>query len=203
MNNSIYLLFKRLFDIIFSLMVLLFLFIPLIFIGIMIKISSNGPILYPWKVVGKDGRYFQSYKFRTMVFNADLIKNELKDLNEMSGPFFKMENDPRITKIGRILRKYSIDELPQFFSVLIGDMSVVGPRPPLESEYKVFTDFQKKKLKVKPGITCLWQVDGRNDINDADEWINKDLEYISKRSFTFDIYIIFKTILTVFKGTGK
>ena len=121
----------------------------------------------------------------------------------MSGPFFKMKNDPRITSVGSYLRKYSFDELPQFISVLQGKMSVVGPRPPLQSEYKNFSNFQKKKLAVKPGITCLWQVDGRNNINNADEWIEKDLEYISKRSFIFDMSIIFKTIIAVFRGTGK
>jgi len=114
-----------------------------------------------------------------------------------------MKNDPRINWIGSILRKFSLDELPQFMSVLQGTMSVVGPRPPLQSEFKNFSDFQKKKLAVKPGITCLWQVEGRNSISDADEWIEKDLEYISKRSFIFDIIIILRTIFTVFKGTGK
>ena len=175
----------------------------MLLIGLLIKVSSKGPILYDWKVVGKNGVFFNSFKFRTMVSNADELKEELKTKNEMSGPFFKMKNDPRITWIGSILRKFSIDELPQFISVLQGSMSVVGPRPPLQSEFKNFSDFQKKKLAVKPGITCLWQVEGRNNINDADEWIEKDLEYISKRSFIFDISIILRTIFTVFKGTGK
>ena len=169
----------------------------------MIKATSKGPIFYNWNVVGKDGVFFNSFKFRTMVINADELKERLQEKNEMSGPFFKMKNDPRITRVGSYLRKYSLDELPQFISVLQGKMSVVGPRPPLQSEYKNFSNFQKKKLAVKPGITCLWQVDGRNNINDADEWIKKDLEYISKRGFIFDLSIIFKTIITVFRGTGK
>ena len=114
-----------------------------------------------------------------------------------------MKNDPRITKIGKVLRKYSIDELPQFLSVLSGSMSVVGPRPPLQTEYANFTEFQKRKLKVKPGITCLWQVEGRNQISDPDEWIQKDLDYINNRSFMMDMKIIFKTMLTVFRGSGK
>jgi len=194
---------KRVFDILFSLTVLTLLFFPMLLISLLIKVSSKGPILYDWKVVGKNGVFFNSFKFRTMVSNADELKEELKTKNEMSGPFFKMKNDPRITWIGSILRKFSLDELPQFISVLQGSMSVVGPRPPLQSEFKNFSDFQKKKLAVKPGITCLWQVEGRNNINDADEWIEKDLEYISKRSFIFDISIILRTIFTVFKGTGK
>jgi lipopolysaccharide/colanic/teichoic acid biosynthesis glycosyltransferase len=175
----------------------------MLFISVLIKASSKGPIFYNWRVVGKNGVFFNSYKFRTMVVNADKLKKELKTKNEMSGPFFKMKNDPRVTWIGRLLRKYSIDELPQFISVLQGSMSIVGPRPPLQSEYENFSNFQKQKLAIKPGITCLWQVDGRNNIDDADEWIKKDLEYISKRSFTFDLSIILRTIITVFRGTGK
>ena len=202
-NEFLYSFFKRAFDILFSLIVLLLLAFPLLIIALVIKITTKGPILYNWNVVGKDGVFFRSYKFRTMVFNADKIKDSLLKKNEMTGPFFKMENDPRITKSGKILRKYSLDELPQFISVLSGKMSVVGPRPPLQTEYINFSSFQKQKLSVKPGITCLWQVEGRNDINDANEWIKKDLEYISKRSLFFDFYIILKTISTVFKGTGR
>lgn len=194
---------KRLFDICFSIVVLTILFFPMLFISVLIKVSSKGPIFYNWRVVGKNGVFFNSYKFRTMVVNADKLKKELKTKNEMSGPFFKMKNDPRITWIGRLLRKYSIDELPQFISVLQGSMSIVGPRPPLQSEYENFSNFQKQKLAIKPGITCLWQVDGRNNIDNADEWIKKDLEYISKRSFIFDLDIILRTIITVFRGTGK
>lgn len=195
--------FKRIFDIFFSLAVLLILFFPLIFIGLLIKTSSKGSIFYKWKVVGKDGLYFTGLKFRTMVTNADDLKKSLESSNEMEGPFFKMNNDPRVTSLGRILRKYSLDELPQFLSVLTGSMSVVGPRPPLQTEYINFSDFQKTKLQVKPGITCLWQVGGRNQISDPDDWVKKDLHYIKNRSFLLDIMIIYKTILTVFKGSGK
>jgi lipopolysaccharide/colanic/teichoic acid biosynthesis glycosyltransferase len=194
---------KRLFDLIFSFSMILLLFIPMVFVSLMIKLTSKGPILYKWKVVGKDGVYFNSFKFRTMIINADDLKDSLQSNNEMKGPFFKMKNDPRITKIGKVLRKYSIDELPQFLSVLSGSMSVVGPRPPLQTEYANFTEFQKRKLKVKPGITCLWQVEGRNQISDPDEWIQKDLDYINNRSFMMDMKIIFKTMLTVFRGSGK
>ncbi len=199
----IYKIIKRLFDIVFSFTILIFL-IPVFFvIGIMIKFSSRGPLIYSWKVVGKNGKYFKSYKFRTMIEDADLIKKNLISKNEMKGPFFKITNDPRITKIGVFLRKYSLDELPQFFSVLEGKMSIVGPRPPLQTEYELFSEFEKKKLSIKPGLTCLWQVEGRNEISEPDSWIKKDLEYIENQSFLLDCKIIFQTILVVFKGTGK
>lgn len=203
MNNFLYLIFKRIFDIIFSLLILIMLIAPFILISTIIKLSSKGPVFYLWKVVGKNGIYFNSFKFRTMIIDADKLKDKLKHKNEMSGPFFKIENDPRVTRVGKFLRKYSLDELPQFISVLFGKMSIVGPRPPLQSEYIKFSDFQKQKLSVKPGITCLWQVEGRNNINDADEWIKKDLEYIAKRSFLLDFKIIIKTFFAVFSGTGK
>lgn len=195
--------FKRIFDIIFSISVMCILLPLYILISLLVFLNSGLPIFYIWKVVGKDGVYFKSYKFRTMINNADNMKDELLGSNEMEGPFFKMKDDPRITNIGKILRKYNLDELPQFFSVLKGDMSVVGPRPPLVSEWKNFSEFQKKKLQIKPGITCLWQVDGRNSISNPDSWIEKDLEYIDNVSFGMDINIIFKTIIRTFEGTGR
>lgn len=195
--------FKRIFDIIFSISVMCILLPLYILISLLVFLNSGLPIFYIWKVVGKDGKYFKSYKFRTMINNADNMKDELLGSNEMEGPFFKMKDDPRITNIGKILRKYNLDELPQFFSVLKGDMSVVGPRPPLVSEWKNFSEFQKKKLQIKPGITCLWQVDGRNSISNPDSWIEKDLEYIDNVSFGMDINIIFKTIIRTFEGTGR
>lgn len=195
--------FKRIFDIIFSISVMCILLPLYILISLLVFLNSGLPIFYIWKVVGKNGVYFKSYKFRTMINNADNMKDELLGSNEMEGPFFKMKDDPRITNIGKILRKYNLDELPQFFSVLKGDMSVVGPRPPLVSEWKNFSEFQKKKLQIKPGITCLWQVDGRNSISNPDSWIEKDLEYIDNVSFGMDINIIFKTIIRTFEGTGR
>ncbi len=195
--------FKRIFDIIFSISVMCILLPLYILISLLVFLNSGLPIFYIWKVVGKDGEYFKSYKFRTMINNADNMKDELLGSNEMEGPFFKMKDDPRITNIGKILRKYNLDELPQFFSVLKGDMSVVGPRSPLVSEWKNFSEFQKKKLQIKPGITCLWQVDGRNSISNPDSWIEKDLEYIDNVSFGMDINIIFKTIIRTFEGTGR
>lgn len=202
-NKFFYYLLKRVFDIIFSFLILIILSPIFIIFAFIIKLSSKGPVIYTWQVVGKNGVFFNSFKFRTMIHNADSLKKELLNKNEMKGPFFKMTNDPRITVFGRFLRQYSLDELPQFFSVLLGDMSVVGPRPPLQSEYKQFTEFEKSKMKVKPGITCLWQVEGRNSISESSDWIDKDLEYIEKQNFMMDLKLILLTILAVLKGSGK
>src|SRR6185295_8570946 len=152
---------------------------------------------------GRNGRPFTGYKFRSMVVNADQLKDQLKELNEMSGPMFKLSRDPRVTSVGSWMRRYSLDELPQLYSVLKGDMSLVGPRPPLVTEYAEFTNYQKQKLAVKPGITCLWQVNGRNQINDFDEWIRLDLQYIGAWSLGLDLRILFKTLRAVFAGSGK
>ena len=202
-NKEVYYFFKRIFDIIFSFCVLIILFPLFILFAFIIKIQSKGPVIYNWKVVGKNGIKFNSFKFRTMREDADSLKEDLLNSNEMKGPFFKMTKDPRVTYFGRFLRKYSLDELPQFFSVFLGDMSIVGPRPPLQTEFEKFNEFEKRKMQVKPGITCLWQVEGRNSISEASEWINKDLEYIEKQNFMLDLKIIFKTILTVLRGSGK
>jgi len=144
-----------------------------------------------------------SYKFRSMYEDADQRKAQLLARNEMRGPVFKISNDPRVTSLGRFLRKHSLDELPQLWSVVKGDMSLVGPRPPLVTEYEQFTDFQKLKLTVKPGITCLWQVNGRNKVKDFDEWVKLDLEYIRSWSLWLDIKILLKTFAAVLAGTGK
>ena len=172
-------------------------------IALIIKITSIGPIFYEWNVVGLNRKPIRSWKFRTMITNADELKYELLCKNEMMGPVFKIDNDPRITKVGRILRKYSLDELPQLFSVLKGDMSLVGPRPPLQSEYDEFNDWHRRKISVKPGMTCLWQISGRNNINSFDEWARLDLYYIDNWSLSLDVVILFKTIGAVLRGTGK
>jgi lipopolysaccharide/colanic/teichoic acid biosynthesis glycosyltransferase len=172
-------------------------------IGLLVKLTSPGPALYAWRVVGRDGRPFTGYKFRTMVENADELKSALLAENEMRGPVFKMEQDPRVTPLGRVLRKFSLDELPQLWSVLKGDMSLVGPRPPLQSEYAQFTPYQKQKLAVKPGLTCLWQISGRNEIRDLDEWVRLDLEYIRTWSLWLDLKILALTVVSVLKGTGR
>ena len=142
-------------------------------------------------------------QFRSMVTNADELKAKLEAQNEMTGPMFKITNDPRVTPVGAWMRKYSLDELPQLYSVLKGDMSLVGPRPPLVTEYEKFTAYQKQKLAVKPGITCLWQVSGRNDINDFDQWVSLDLEYIRNWSQWLDLQILLRTVRAVVSGSGK
>lgn len=168
----------------------------------MIKIDSKGPILYDWYVVGKNGTPFKSWKFRTMVTNADEIKIKLNDQNEMVGPVFKIKNDPRITKVGKFLRKHSLDESIQFISVLKRDMSLVGPRPAGPIELEDYKEWQKRRLSVIPGLTGPWQVSGRNKINHFDDWVKLDLEYIDNWSLLLDIKILFKTIPAAFKGTG-
>jgi lipopolysaccharide/colanic/teichoic acid biosynthesis glycosyltransferase len=189
---------KHIFDLIVSAALLVVLSPLLALIAIVIRISSGSPVLYEWNVVGVDGRPFRGFKFRTMVANADQMKPELLDRNEMRGPVFKIKDDPRVTPVGRVLRKFSLDELPQFWSVLTGDMSLVGPRPPLASEYANFTDAQKRKLAVKPGMTSLWQVSGKPA--DFDEWVRLDLEYINRWSLWLDLQILFKTAIIVVTG---
>ena len=194
---------KRAFDLFVSFLFLSILSPLFAILAGLVKLTSSGPVFYPWKVVGKDGEPFTGYKFRSMIRNADELKAPLESLNEMSGPVFKLTNDPRVTKVGSWMRRYSLDELPQFYSVLKGDMSLVGPRPPLVSEYVRFTEFQKQKLAVKPGITCLWQINGRNEVKDFDEWVKLDLEYIRRWTPMLDIKILLKTAGEVFGGSGK
>jgi lipopolysaccharide/colanic/teichoic acid biosynthesis glycosyltransferase len=194
---------KRTLDVTGSAILLLLLSPVFLLLAILVKRGSSGPIFYRWKVVGSGGRKFTGYKFRSMVANADALRDELASRNEMTGPVFKISNDPRITKVGAWLRKYSLDELPQLYSVLKGDMSLVGPRPPLATEFEQFTEYQKQKMAVKPGITCLWQVNGRNEISDFDEWVRLDLEYISQWSLSLDLAILMRTVETVFSGSGK
>ena len=194
---------KRGLDVVGSATLLLLLSPVFLLVAIAVKVSSAGPVLYRWKVVGRGGRPFTGYKFRSMVANADALRNGLAARNEMTGPVFKIANDPRITKVGTWLRKYSLDELPQLYSVLTGDMSLVGPRPPLVTEFEEFNDYQKQKVSVKPGITCLWQVSGRNQISNFDEWVRLDLEYISRWSLVLDLTILMRTVETVLSGSGK
>ncbi|MEP0828578.1 MAG: sugar transferase [bacterium] len=176
---------------------------PLLLItAIAIKIDSEGPVIYRQKRTGCNGRVFDMFKFRTMTNGAERLKEQLQHLNEMSGPVFKIKNDPRVTRIGRFLRKYSIDELPQLFNVLKGDMSLVGPRPPLPREVEQYAPWQHRRLSVKPGVTCLWQVNGRNKI-DFEEWMKLDLQYIDRWSLKEDIRILAKTVPTVLKGSGS
>lgn len=170
-------------------------------VAIAIKIDSPGPVLFKQTRSGLNGKRFPLYKFRTMCTDAEKRKAELAAHNEMSGPVFKIKADPRVTRLGKFLRKYSIDELPQLFNILAGDMSLVGPRPPLPAEVSKFEAWQRRKLSVKPGLTCLWQVNGRNAI-DFEDWMRLDLEYIDKWSLMLDAKILLKTVPAVLKGSG-
>jgi lipopolysaccharide/colanic/teichoic acid biosynthesis glycosyltransferase len=194
---------KRVMDIIGSVFLLGLLMPLMAVLATLVRVTSPGPVFYRWRVVGKDGKPFLGYKFRSMVANAEQLKATLAERNEMTGPVFKLARDPRLTALGAWMRRYSLDELPQFYSVLKGDMSLVGPRPPLVSEFAEFNVFQKQKLAVKPGITCLWQVNGRNRINDFDEWVRLDLQYIRDWSLTLDLKILMKTAREVFAGSGR
>ena len=193
---------KRVIDVVISLVLLIFLLPLFVVITIFVKITSRGPVFYKWRVLGKDAKPFIGYKFRTMIESADNLKEKLRHLNEMKGPVFKIKNDPRITKLGKFLRKYSLDELPQLWSVLKGDMSLVGPRPPSAEEYADFENWQKRKLSATPGITCLWQVSGRNEINNFSEWVKLDLYYIDHWSLGLDIKILLKTLFAVVSAKG-
>ncbi|HVP07284.1 MAG TPA: sugar transferase [Candidatus Acidoferrum sp.] len=184
-------------------LVILLVTAPLLFVlALVIKLDSRGPVFFRQVRLGLNGRRFGLYKFRTMCPDAERKQTSLWDQNEMSGPVFKIKNDPRITRIGRFLRKYSLDEFPQLINVLKGDMSLVGPRPPLPKEVAKFEPWQRRKLSVKPGLTCLWQVNGRNTI-DFDHWMKLDLEYIDNWSLALDAQILAKTVPTVLKGSGS
>lgn len=194
---------KRMLDLVVSGSLLAVLAIPLGIVCLVIRATSKGPALYEVTWAGRNGKLFRGYKLRTMVQGAAAMESELSKHNQMKGPAFKMDNDPRITPIGRVLRKYSIDELPQLWSVFKGDMSLVGPRPPRMHEYAQFTEFQKRKLEVKPGITCLWQVEGRHNINDYNDWVAWDLKYIDSWSLWLDLRILARTFVVVVQGTGQ
>lgn len=183
---------KKVMDIVGSLVGIMLALPLFIGISIAIKIESRGPVFFSQERVGKNGRVFKMYKFRSMIVDAEKLLDKLAEKNEMSGPMFKMKEDPRVTKVGKFIRKTSLDELPQLFNVLKGDMSLVGPRPNLPSEVAKFNYMQRNKLLVKPGITCYWQVMGRNSIG-FEEWIELDLKYIRERSLLLDLKLILKT----------
>lgn len=176
----------------------LFLLSPVIaIVACAVKFTSKGPIFFSQKRVGKNGQLFDMYKFRSMVVNAEELKEKLAHQNEMSGPMFKMKDDPRVTKVGKFIRKTSLDELPQLWNVLKGDMSLVGPRPSLPKEVKQFEKWMYKRLTVKPGLTCYWQVSGRNNI-DFEDWMKLDISYVEDRNLWIDIKLIFKTVGVLF-----
>ena len=193
---------KRAMDVVISAVMLVVLSPLLAAVALAVKATSPGPALYGLDWVGQGGRRFRGYKFRTMVVDADRQEAALQAQNEMNGPAFKMENDPRITPLGRFLRRYSLDELPQLWSVLKGDLSLVGPRPPRAHEYARFTPFQMGKMAAKPGITCLWQVEGRHRISDFDNWVRLDVRYIETWSLWLDVKILVRTAGVVLRGTG-
>ncbi|MFC5772419.1 sugar transferase [Ectobacillus antri] len=193
-NRKLYLITKRGIDITGAIFGLIFFSFLFLIVSIAIKIEDpKGPVFFKQKRIGKDGREFFMYKFRSMVTDAEEKLQELLRYNEVSGAMFKMKNDPRITAIGRLIRKTSIDELPQFINVLKGDMSLVGPRPPLPREVKMYTAYQKQRLLVTPGCTGLWQVSARNDVG-FEEMVELDLEYIRNCSTRYDVMIIIKTV---------
>ena len=194
---SFYEVIKRTIDIVCSFVGILVLSPLFIVIAIIIKLTSKGPVFFSQKRVGKHGREFDMYKFRSMVVNAEELKEKLAAQNEMSGPMFKMKDDPRVTKVGKFIRKTSIDELPQLWNILKGDMSLVGPRPSLPKEVAQFEDWMHKRLDVKPGLTCYWQVSGRNNI-DFEDWMKLDVKYVKERNLWIDIKLIFKTVGVLF-----
>jgi len=194
---------KLLLDFTGALGLLLISALPMLVIGLIIKLSSPGPMFFRQQRSGLNGKPFTIYKFRTMMTNAEQFQHELAAMNEMSGPVFKITKDPRITPVGKWLRKWSLDELPQLFNVLRGEMSLVGPRPLPVDEVKRFNDLaHRRRLSVKPGLTCLWQVTGRNQISDFKEWVRLDLEYIDNWSIWLDLQILLRTVPAVIIGTG-
>ena len=196
-NLKFYEIFKRGIDIIGAGSGLILLSPVIAIVACAVKFTSKGPIFFSQKRVGKNGQLFDMYKFRSMVVNAEELKEKLANQNEMSGPMFKMKDDPRVTKVGKFIRKTSLDELPQLWNVLKGDMSLVGPRPSLPKEVKQFEKWMYKRLTVKPGLTCYWQVSGRNNI-DFEDWMKLDCRYVDERNIRIDIKLIFKTVGVLF-----
>lgn len=196
-KSKTYFFTKRIIDIIGALAGLVLMSPIMLIIAICIKAESKGPIIFSQERVGEKGKKFKMYKFRSMVTNAEKLLDNLQEKNEMTGPMFKIKEDPRITKVGRFIRKTSIDELPQLFNILKGDMSLVGPRPSLPKEVMEFTDRQRLRLIAKPGLTCYWQVSGRNKIG-FEEWMELDIKYIEERNTLTDIKLILKTFGVLF-----
>jgi len=192
---------KRAFDLVGGAAIALLLVPVVPLVALMIRFDSEGPVFYRQDRVGKGGRLFKFYKFRSMRVDSDRMRAELESRNELTGPVFKIKDDPRVTAVGHFLRRSSLDEIPQIFNVLKGDMSIVGPRPALPGEVAKYEAWHRRRLEVKPGITCLWQVAGRSQV-DFDEWMRLDIEYMSRRSLGTDLAIFFKTIPAVIARRG-
>lgn len=203
-NKRAYWLVRRTQDIFFSALALIVLSPFLVLIALIIWIDSPGASpIFAQDRIGRGGRRFRFYKFRSMIPNAEAKLSELLDKNEMDGPVFKIKEDPRITRVGRFIRKTSIDELPQLFNILIGDMSIVGPRPALPREVDQYDDYTRQRLSVTPGLTCYWQIKPHRNELSFEEWLELDLQYIRDRSFFVDWKIIFKTVSAVLGGQGE
>ncbi|MBY4582073.1 sugar transferase [Pediococcus pentosaceus] len=200
-QRYVYRFFKRMLDIVASVIGLIVLSPIFLIVSLAIKAEDRGPIFYSQVRLGKGQRPFKMYKFRSMIVDADKKLEKLLKQNEVEGAMFKMKEDPRITRVGRFTRKHSLDELPQLLNVLAGDMSLVGPRPPLEREVADYSEHDKQRLIVKPGCTGLWQVTARNDV-DFSGMVDLDLQYIEKSGLMFDVIILFKTIGIIFKPNG-
>ncbi|MGV8984571.1 sugar transferase [Clostridium sp.] len=196
-----YFVIKRIIDAIGALCGIILLLPVMILVAIWIKLDSKGTVFFTQERVGKDGIGFMMYKFRSMCTDAEYLLDKLQDKNEMSGPMFKIKEDPRVTKVGRFIRNTSIDELPQLFNILKGEMSLVGPRPSLPKEVEQFSPFQKQRLLAKPGLTCYWQVSGRSDVS-FNEWMEMDVKYLEERNTWVDIRLIFKTVGVLFGDDG-
>lgn len=201
-NVTIYRGSKRIFDFVASLFGLTILSPLFLIVAIAIKVEDpKGPVFYSQVRLGKKQSPFKMYKFRSMIVDADKHLKELLSENEVDGAMFKMKEDPRVTKVGHFIRKYIIDELPQLVNVLLGNMSLVGPRPPLPRKVQEYTEYDKQRLEVKPGCTGLWQISGRNNVG-FHEMVELDLKYINKRGFMFDLYVLFKTVFIFIKPNG-
>lgn len=196
-----YLVAKRMMDVLGAAAALLLAAPVMLPVAVAIKLDSPGPVFFRQYRLGKDGRPFLFYKFRSMTVSAPDIRDSLLEQNEASGPVFKIRRDPRITRIGRIIRRYSIDELPQLFHVLTGAMSLVGPRPPIPAEVERYEPWQTERLAVKPGLTCIWQVSGRSDIG-FEDWVRLDIQYVRTRNLWLDIKLLALTLPAVITGRG-
>lgn len=201
-ENYLALKVKETLDFFLSIIFLILISPVMIGIAIAIKLDDGGPVFFKQTRVGRHGRLFKCIKFRTMIVNAEEVKEKIISLNEQDGPVFKIKNDPRITRVGQFLRKTSLDELPQFFNVLSGDMSIVGPRPPIPEEVKQYQRHLKRRLSINPGITCIWQVSGRNNVP-FDKWMEMDMQYIDNWSLRLDFIIMLKTVKVIFERNGQ